>query len=340
MDKLNRTGTPCDEKVMTRSAKRPTSTDVARAAGVSQTTVSFVLNNRAGQSIPEETRLRVLEAARRLDYRPHASARALAAGRSNIVLLSIRDLPIGASINRMVEELGIALAEQGLTLLTHLMGAHGRSLPEVCASVDASAVLGIEPFEQETIDALHRHGVTVVLPTDVDHSLAMRPIGRMQAEHLIGLGHRRIGYALPAHPGYHQMAEDRLHGVMDACADLGLAPPVVLTTSLEIADAAQAVTSWTDASVTGVCAFNDETAIAVLAGLHEHGLTAPDDLAVIGVDNIPTAPLTTPPLTTIHFDLHEVGRQRAEAVIAGLSGREPHLTVASVNPQVVQRSST
>jgi DNA-binding LacI/PurR family transcriptional regulator len=325
---------------MTRSAKRPTSTDVARAAGVSQTTVSFVLNNRAGQSISEETRLRVLDAARRLNYRPHASARALAAGRSNIVLLSIPDLPIGASINRLIEELAVSLAEQGLTLLTHLIGAHGRPLPEVCASVDASAVLGFEPFDQDTIETLDRLGVTVVPPADVDYSLAMRPIGRMQAEHLIGLGHQRIGYALPEHPGFLQMAEDRLHGVMDACADLGLAPPVVLSTSLEIADAAQAVTSWTSQSVTGVCAFNDETAIAVLAGLHEHGLTAPADLAVIGTDDIPTARLTTPPLTTIRFDLHEVGRQRAEAVIAGLSGREPHLTVASVNPQVVQRSST
>ncbi|WP_405733370.1 LacI family transcriptional regulator [Streptomyces sp. NBC_01537] len=325
---------------MTRPAKRPTSTDVARAAGVSQTTVSFVLNDRPGQSISEATRRRVLDAAQGLGYRPHASARTLAAGRSDIVLLSVPDLPVGASINRMIEELAVSLAEHGLTLVTHLVSAHGRPLPEVCASVDASAVLGFEPFDQDTVEALRRLGVTVVPPANVDHSLAMRPIGRLQADHLISRGHQRIGYALPEHPGFRRMAEDRLRGVMDACTDLGLAPPVVLSTSLEIAAAARAVTGWMSESVTGVCAFNDDTAMAVLAGLREQGLTAPADLAVIGADDIPTSPLTAPPLTSIRFDLHEVGRRRAEAVIAGLSGREPHLTFASVNPQVVQRSST
>ncbi|WP_083734302.1 LacI family DNA-binding transcriptional regulator [Actinomadura sp. CNU-125] len=110
------------------TCQRPTSSDVARAAGVSQTTVSFVLNNRPGQSIPEETRRRVLDAARRLDYRPHASARALAAGRSDIVLLSIPDLPIGQGISRFVEGLAAALADHGLTLVTHLAGVRGRPL--------------------------------------------------------------------------------------------------------------------------------------------------------------------------------------------------------------------
>jgi DNA-binding LacI/PurR family transcriptional regulator len=74
---------------MTRPAKRITSSDVARAAGVSQTTVSFVLNDKPGHSIPAATRLRILEVARQLDYRPHACARTLAAGRSDVVLLSV-----------------------------------------------------------------------------------------------------------------------------------------------------------------------------------------------------------------------------------------------------------
>ena len=114
-----------------RPAKRITSIDVARAAGVSQTTVSFVLNDKPGHSIPEATRLRILEVARELDYRPHASARALAAGRSDVVLLSVPDLPIGGAISRFVEELAAALAGHGLTLVTHLAGAHGRPLADV-----------------------------------------------------------------------------------------------------------------------------------------------------------------------------------------------------------------
>jgi DNA-binding LacI/PurR family transcriptional regulator len=91
--------------------------------------------------------------------------------------------------------------------------------------------------------------------------------------------------------------------------------------------------------VTGVCAFNDETAIAVLAGMREHGLTAPGDLAVIGVDDIPAARLAAPPLTTVSFDLRQAGRRRADLILASLAGRDPH-PAAPDEWQVVERSST
>ncbi len=199
-------------------------------------------------------------------------------------------------------------------------------------------MIGFTSFDEDTVQALYRAGADVVLPSRFSHSDAGHPVGRLQAEHLIGRGHRRIGYAMPAHPGLHEMAEDRLAGVIEACADAGLEPPVVLSTSLEIPVAAAAVEQWRSQSVTGVCAFNDETAIAVLAGLREHGLTAPADLAVIGVDDIPTARLAAPPLTTITFDLRQAGRGRAEAIMAGLAGREPHPAVRE-HWKLIERAS-
>ncbi|MET7328941.1 LacI family DNA-binding transcriptional regulator [Nonomuraea sp. NPDC005650] len=325
---------------MPSPAKRITSTDVARAAGVSRATVSFVLNDKPGMRITEETRRRVLEAARSLDYRPHASARSLAAGRSDVVLLAIPDLPIGAGISRFVEELATALAAYGLTLVTHLAAAQGRPLPDVCAAVDASVVVGFYAFDQDTVQALHRAGADLVLPSGTEDASPMRHIGRLQAEHLIDRGHRRLGYALPGHPAFRPMAEERLQGVTEACAQAGLEPPVTLTVHLEIPSAAQAVTGWREQGVTGVCAFNDETAVAVLAGLHEHGLAIPADLAVIGADDIPTARLATPPLTTVCYDLHDVAHHRAGAIVAGLAGQPTHHTDASANPRVIQRSST
>lgn len=325
---------------MTRPAKRPTSTDVARAAGVSQTTVSFVLNDRPGQSIPEETRQRVLEAARRLNYRPHASARALAAGRSDIVLLSVPDLPIGAGISRFVEGLAGALAEYGLTLVTHLAGAHGRPVADVCATVGASAVVGFLSFDADTVEALYQAGAEVVLPSHTDQP-AMTPIGRLQADHLIERGHRRLGYALPAHPGLVPMARERLQGVAESCENAGLAPPVVQATSLDADDAARAVAHWREQSVTAVCAFNDETAIAILAGTRLHGLAVPGDIAVIGVDDIPTAALAVPPLTTVTFNMNEVVAHRAEAVKAQLAKAPPADPAgARALSKVVLRSST
>jgi DNA-binding LacI/PurR family transcriptional regulator len=324
---------------MTRPAKRITSTDVARAAGVSQTTVSFVLNDKPGHSIPEATRLRILEVAGELDYRPHGSARALAAGRSDVALLSVPDLPVGGGISRFAEELAAALADHGLTLVIHLAGAHGRPLADVCAAVNASVVIGLSSFDDDTVQALYRAGAVVVLPSLVSLTDAAHPVGRLQAEHLIGRGHRRIGYAMPAHPGLREMAEDRLEGAADACAAAGIDPPIVAGMGLEIADAASAVGQWASQSVTGVCAFNDETAIAILAGMRECGLTAPADLAVIGVDDIPTARLTAPPLTTVGIDLRQAGRGRAEMIMASLAGGEPHPVATKEDWKVIQRSS-
>jgi len=325
---------------MTRPAKRITSTDVARAAGVSQTTVSFVLNDKPGHSIPEATRLRILEVARRLDYRPHASARTLAAGRSDVVLLSVPDLPIGGGVGRFVEELAGALEGYGLTLVTHLAGARGRSLADVCAAVSASVVIGLMSFDDGTVQALYRAGAQVVLMSSrVVWAAAAHPVGRLQAGYLIGRGHQRIGYAMPAHPGLREMAEDRLQGAADACAGAGLEAPLAITVGLEVADAASAVAQWAGQSVTGVCAFNDDTAIAVLAGLREHGLTAPAGIAVIGVDDIPNARLASPPLTTVSYDLRLAGLRLAEVITASLAGREPDLAATQEEWKVIQRMS-
>lgn len=328
---------------MTRS-KRATSTDVARVAGVSRTTVSFVLNNRGDQSIPEETRRRVRAAAALLDYRPHSSARSLAAGRSDVVLLAVPDLPIGPSITRFVEQLAAALTEHGLTLVTHLASAGGRSLPDVCATVGASAVIGFGGFDSETVATLHRAGAQVVTPADAAEGgtgPVMGAVGRLQAEHLVDRGHRRLGYAMPAHPAYRDMARERLDGVAAFCRDAGLDEPLTLTVGLDVDEAADAVGRWKAASVTAVCAFNDETAIAVLAGAHASGVPTPSELAVIGVDDVPTAALTVPALSTVTFDLHELGRHRARSVAAALTGGPAPPTPGTPRElRVVHRSST
>ncbi|MEV0144887.1 MULTISPECIES: LacI family DNA-binding transcriptional regulator [unclassified Nonomuraea] len=325
---------------MSPAAKRTTSADVARAAGVSAATVSYVLNDTPGQSIPEDTRRRVLEAVRQLDYRPRGSARSLAAGRSDVVLLSIPHLSIGPGITRFVEHFATSLAHAGLTLVTHLAGAPGRSLPDVCAAIDASVVASIEPLDDDTAQALRRAGADVVFTTEVEAHPTMRGTGRLQAEHLIALGHRRLGYAMPEHQLLRKIADDRLLGVADACAQAGAEPPLALDTRLDTAAMARAARRWRRESVTAVCAYNDEVAIALLAGMRRAGLTAPGDLAVMGADDIPLAQAADPPLSTVAFDLEKVGRSLAEAVVASLSGGRPRLTPASLSPYVIHRAST
>ncbi|WP_243867408.1 LacI family DNA-binding transcriptional regulator [Actinophytocola oryzae] len=326
---------------MTPPTKRVTSADVAQAAGVSRATVSYVLNDRPGQSIPEATRRRIIETAERLEYRPHGTARSLASGRSDIVLLSVPDLPIGASISRFVEELATALAESGLTLVTHLASAGGRPLPDVCATVGATAVIGFTPFDTDIVRALRRAGAEVVLPSPIDDAAPMLPIGHVQARHLVDRGHRRLGYALPAHPNFEQTAAERLLGVTEICVEARLPPPMTVTLRLDEDTAADAVHQWSEAGITGICAFNDETAIAVLAGARRRNLHIPGDIAVIGADDIPVAPLTTPPLTTVRFDLHAAARRRAETLVASLSGRVmPNAATTGADARLIRRSST
>jgi DNA-binding LacI/PurR family transcriptional regulator len=324
---------------MRRPSSRITSKDVAREAGVSQSTVSFVLNGTPGQTIPEETRRRVLDAVKKLDYRPRASARSLAAGRSSVVLLALPGLPISANLSRFIEQLAAGLAEQGLSLVTHLAEGHGRPLPDLCAAVDASAVISLIPFDEETTEALHRAGAQVVLGTGSQARTELQEIGRLQAEHLISLGRSRLGYALPEEHPTQFRVQERLRGVAAVCAERGLPPPIALEVAMDGAKAALVVDQWTEASVTAVCAYNDETAMAVLAGMHRRGLRAPDDIAVIGVGDIAAARVSIPPLTTIGFDYGETGRELARSILESLAGREAAPQDGLSRPRLVRRAS-
>ena len=324
---------------MRRPPSRITSNDVAREAGVSQSTVSFVLNGTPGQTIPEETRRRVLDAVKKLDYRPRASARSLAAGHSDVVLLALPGLPISANLSRFIEQLAGALAERGLSLVTHLAEGHGRPLPDLCAAVDASAVISLIPFDEETTEALYRAGAQVVLGTGSQARTELQGIGHFQAEHLIGLGRTRLGYALPREHPTQFRVQERLRGVAAACAERGLAAPIALEVAMDGAKAALAVDQWTEASVTAVCAYNDETAMAVLAGMHLRDLRAPNDIAVIGVGDIAAAQVSLPPLSTIGFDYEETGRELAQAILESLAGGKPAPQDGLSRPRLVLRTS-
>jgi DNA-binding LacI/PurR family transcriptional regulator len=145
----------------------------------------------------------------------------------------------------------------------------------------------------------------------------------LQAEHLAG-SHRRLGYAYPAEERVAVFARPRLEGVRTACAELGLPEPHVLTVPLRPEGAAEAVRTWlaADPPVTGICAFNDEVAMAVLAGLRHLGLRAPDDLAVVGVDDVPAAAVAAPPLTTVVQDYAAIAEHHARSVVAALAGQQ------------------
>jgi len=328
--------------------RRVTSADVAREAGLSRATVSYVLNDTPHQRIPEQTRQRVLDAAARLGYTPSAAARALRTGRSDVVLFLLPDWPIGTTIGQFLEHLSAALADAGLTLVAHPRTGSARPVAEVWSAVAPAAVLTWENLAAAEAAAMRSAGIHVTVELTGRSGgragqlmVPMQRTGRLQVEHLASTGHRRLGYAFPADPRLLSFAEPRLDGVRTACVELGLAEPVVRTVPLDSDAAADAVRAWrsADPAVTAICAYNDDVALAVLAGMRQLALSAPDDLAVIGVDDIPAAAVAAPPLSTVAMDQKAHAEHVARSLIAGLAGRAAPRRPGSDALRVVVRQS-
>ncbi len=213
--------------------RRVTGADVAREAGVSRATVSYVLNDTASQKISETTRLRVLEAVARLGYAPSASARSLRKGCSDIVLGLLPDWPI-----EHVLGLPRPAADQRLRRArAHLPGVLGSSAgPPRTRDVEGpDARGGTGPRRVPRV-----RGLTPCGPPGSTSSwrctarsrrrrpplVSEEPIGAAQARHLAA-AHRRLGYACPDLPGLGALARSRLDGVRKVCAELGLPEPDV-----------------------------------------------------------------------------------------------------------------
>lgn len=299
--------------------QRVTSADVARRAGVSRATVSYVLNDTPGQSISPATRSRVLAAAAGLGYAPSAAARTLRTGRSDVVLCLLPDWPIGDEVGDLLGRLSTELARAGLTFLVH----PGRPGGEAWKGITPAAVIAFAGFSDDQLDAMRAAGVAVVVALlgrasrdGCELEMPQRLAGRRQAEHLTNAGHRRLGYAYPDDERLRIFAEPRLAGVRAHAA----AEPLVETVPLDPDRAAEAVRRWQAAGVTGVCAYNDQVALAVLAGARRAAVSTPEDLAVIGVDDIPAARLAVPSLTTVTTDERRLAAHLAATVLAALGG--------------------
>ncbi|MFB4303856.1 LacI family DNA-binding transcriptional regulator [Actinomadura sp. NTSP31] len=331
-----------------KAPRRVTSADVARESGLSRATVSFVLNDKPNKSIPPATRERVLQAAARLGYTPYAPARTLRSGRSDIVVLVLPPWPQGPTVNDLVERAAEALTEAGYTLVTHVHSGGPDRLAAISVALAPAALVGLQPFSADELDGIRRIGTTKVFPppeSSADYDLAVtlwsRGVGRLQAEHLIARGHTRIAYALPDDPRLSGLARGRLEGVTQACAEAGLPFPVVSTVPLDTEAAARVVEAWraTASPSTAVCAYNDEIALAVLAGMRTAGLSAPADLAVIGADDITAARFAVPPLTTVAIDSGDVGADLARALLLALDGGGEDFVVNPRNIHVIERES-
>ena len=327
--------------------KRVSSSDVAKLAGVSRTTVSFVLNDVTGQSIPESTRQRVLDAARELGYTPSAEARALRSGRSAVVLCLLPDWPVAGNIGVLLEELSEKLAEHGYTMLSHQRTEHDRALGTVLSSITPAAILGMCSMTSAEVTEVDRLGIRLVrwvgeIPGKEDQSgLTQDRIGYAQASALIEDGHTTIGYVLPESDKLAWFSRPRLAGIEQACAEASLVPPVTMQTDRDLPAVAGKLSSWVRRhGVTGLCAYNDEVAFSILTAMRQVGLRAPDDLAVIGVDDSMLSIISDPTISTIAFDLSREARSMAAKLVLAAEGKEIGPPPAPGGMSVIRRAST
>ena len=327
--------------------RRITSADVAREAGLSRTTVSFVLNDTPNRQIPLQTRQRVLDAASRLGYAPSAAARSLRSGRTDLVLCLLPDWSIGPNVIALLEHLSIGFAEHGLTFVAHPKAGAVRPVIDLWKNITPAMVLSFGDISKADQAAMRSAGTRLLSPITgrspgtrhIDYRHELR-IGRLQAEHLAAQGHRHIGYAQTADSRLAPFSGPRLTGVRQACADLHLDEPTVFPVQLGSESASSAVLRWRshDQPVTAVCAYNDDVALALLLAMNSLGLTSPRDLAIIGCDNTPYAEMAN--LTTIAAHPEVLAQYLVRATVRALAGQSAPRRADSARAELIRRTTT
>lgn len=290
------------------TTRRVRALDVAREAGVSRAAVGFVINNTPGIAISTATRERVLEAAKKLGYRPNAAASALARGKSNIVLLILPDWPLDHMLGRHLSEAERVLDVAGLHLVTSTKHAESSARPlwEVLAP---DIVVGLMPFSESELAAFREAGITRVFPSRemvVSDNPAIVRGPALQVEHLARRGHTRLAYVGSADPHLAGLSELRRNVATAVAAENGVEMFAAVDAHIE-SDLSDEIRNWRDAGVTGVVAFNDEMAAVVLRAARDASVDVPHGLAVVGHDDTPLARLVSPALTTVAYDASTLG---------------------------------
>lgn len=330
------------------------SQDVATLAGVSRTTVSFVLNNVPGVKISEETRQRVLDAARQLNYYPTAAARTLASGKTQRIALVL-----GEGQKRLSADAFLPTFLQGITASIHRRGyllvlqmaedvpsheAYARLIRE--QQVDGLILSGPrsdDPLLEELAEdqfpmILHGQLAGCPLPcVDVDNKAS----AYQAVTHLIGLGHRRIGFVSNA-PLSYSGAMERCIGYQQALTehDLPLDDDLIGIAEF-LPDTGQAAMEQLldlPTPPTALFAASDVVAIGAMSAVHGRGMRVPDDVAVVGFDDIFLASHAHPPLTTVHVPAYGLGWTAAEVLVSIIEGDEEVISVTLETELVIRKS--
>jgi LacI family transcriptional regulator len=330
-------------------------TEVARLAGVSAATASRVVSS-SDYPVSAATRERVLEAARTLDYVPNALARGLLKSRAPVIAVIVHDItdPYFSEVVRGVEDGASAAGYLVITCSSERDAERERSYVRLLRSIRAAAIVfagsGLdEPEANEEIErhlaAMRADGAAVVHLSP--HALGepevsvdnVAGIAGMVAA-LVGLGHRRIAFLAGPHSLF--VAQERLAGYRRGLAEAGIEfdDRLVVHTTFDRDGGALGVDTLRAAGTpfTAIACANDLLALGALSRLAELGMAVPAEVSVAGFDDISTAALTAPRLSTVRLPLRELGRRGFEHADRLLAGEDPDPVLLPT--AVVLREST
>jgi len=341
--------------------KRPTQADVARLAGVSRATVSYVVNDRTGGrvSISEETRQRVLEAIAELDYVPDARAQALRSGNTKTIGLIIPDIhnPHFWEIADGVEQEASAV---GYHILLSSIPPENQYAEDIFENLSHRRIDGLvmvpsfiyqSEEAQKTLANLLKRRVPIV-GVMADHGDESYNIDRVVSDyrdttvevmtHLLSLQHRRIGFifgiAVP------NLGSDRLLAYRESLQVAGLPvdPDLIVECGPTLEDSYHATRQLLElpARPTALLAINDFLAIGALRAIRDLGLNVPQDVSLVGYDNIPLARYLVPRLSTASKDGEKMGREAVRLLLARLQDPDRPRQKIRLPARLILREST
>lgn len=331
------------------------SRDVAQKAAVSRTTVSLVLNNVDGIQISPETRQRVIDAANELGYVPDATGQALASRRTKAIGLVMTRSPHHIASDTFLPQIMGGMMEvikdNKLRLLFEAVEAKHQDYAylELARAKHIDGMILLTPrLDDAGLKKLEQVDVPTVLmgdmegsnlySVDVDNQLASQEA----VQYLLDLGHTEIACIANAPPTYTSSIE-RVLGYKNALIKYGVDPDEDMVRYADFTPQSgyEQAKSLLDSGrrFTAIFIASDNVAIGGKAALREAGLKIPDDISMVGFDDIPWAQYADPPLTTVHLHAQELARRACLLLMDLLKGKEPETKRQIIGTQLVVRQS-
>ena len=345
-------------KGKTPSHTPPTITDVARRAGVSRTAVSYVLNDNGQRNkhVSDEARAKVLQAVQELHFHPDALARALSKGHSEEIVLIT-----GSALTPFATEFIASLQQQallyGYTPVMYLsQGFSVEQRKDLHQTIFARRPIGIicSPFDftAEDVALAREMGIEHIIfigfhtePIEQTYSIVFpsQTLGYLAAQHLLERGHRHLALVHPDDAIQEEAFLQRLEGMHAALAE----EPGISLDILPLHLSPSAALSLVETTFvgpdrpTGVYAFSDEYAVVLLGALTRLGIRVPQEVALVGTDNLPIAEFVWPSLTSMCFDALDIGKRVVDMLHALHHGLPlPEELTHPLVPQLIPREST